>query len=97
MDLNELQAKAAEIAAAISEIKSTARAIAIGDCRQIMADNGLTVADLGAAPRKRSTSVCLALYRNASGQTWAGRGKRPNWLRTEIDKGRALEEFKIAA
>ncbi|MFO7581942.1 H-NS family nucleoid-associated regulatory protein [Guyparkeria sp.] len=28
-------------------------------------------------------------------QTWSGRGKRPNWLVDELNKGKKLEDFRI--
>lgn len=28
-------------------------------------------------------------------QTWTGQGKRPNWLKEQLAKGRALEEMKV--
>lgn len=100
MSLRELQAKAAEIASAIAEIKSRERAAAIVKCREIMADNGLTAIDIGAQRPKRTYAARAArpaLYRNAEGQTWAGLGKRPNWLRAQLSQGRSLDEFEIPA
>lgn len=38
-----------------------------------------------------------AAYADANGNTWAGRGKRPDWLRQELANGRTLEEFKVKA
>lgn len=34
-------------------------------------------------------------YRSPDGRTWAGRGRRPNWLSRALEEGRALEEFLI--
>lgn len=34
-------------------------------------------------------------YKGPSGETWSGRGKQPVWLRTQIDSGRKLEDFKV--
>jgi DNA-binding protein H-NS len=34
-------------------------------------------------------------YRDEKGNTWAGRGKRPIWLRDALAAGRKLEEFAI--
>ena len=28
-------------------------------------------------------------------QTWSGRGKRPNWLVDELNKGKQLEDFRV--
>lgn len=29
-------------------------------------------------------------------ETWAGRGKRPNWLRAKLERGHSLDEFRVA-
>lgn len=36
-------------------------------------------------------------YRNEAGQTWGGRGKRPQWLRDALAGGRTLAEFRVNA
>jgi DNA-binding protein H-NS len=35
-------------------------------------------------------------YRGPNGETWAGRGMMPLWLREQIKKGRKAESFAIA-
>lgn len=71
---------------------------------------GLTAADLGfAAPRaatratpgaKRRTmrggkSAAVVRYRDQSGNTWVGRGKRPGWLRDALAAGHQLTDFAV--
>jgi DNA-binding protein H-NS len=34
-------------------------------------------------------------YRDENNHTWAGRGKRPQWLRDALAAGRALDEFRV--
>jgi DNA-binding protein H-NS len=34
-------------------------------------------------------------YRGPNGETWAGRGMMPVWLRDELKRGRKLERFAI--
>ena len=34
-------------------------------------------------------------YRSPDGETWAGRGATPRWLKTAIKEGRKLESFLI--
>ena len=47
------------------------------------------------APRQRYKAP--AKYRNPStGETWAGRGKRPRWMQKAIAAGHAQEEFRIS-
>jgi DNA-binding protein H-NS len=39
----------------------------------------------------------VVAYRDEAGNTWVGRGKRPQWLRDALAGGRKLEDFKVAA
>ena len=34
------------------------------------------------------------LYEDAVGNTWAGKGRRPSWLKEAIARGKTLEEFR---
>ena len=34
-------------------------------------------------------------YRDSSGNTWAGRGATPGWLKAAIKEGKNLEDFAI--
>jgi DNA-binding protein H-NS len=47
----------------------------------------------GVKPAAKAPSTVL--YRDESGRTWAGRGKRPQWLRDALLAGRTLEDFKV--
>lgn len=40
-------------------------------------------------------STVAPKFRDEKGQTWAGRGKRPIWLRDALLAGRKLEDFAI--
>lgn len=48
-------------------------------------------------PRKTpgKTSKVAPKYRDENGNTWAGRGKRPIWLRDALAAGKKLEDFTI--
>jgi DNA-binding protein H-NS len=64
---------------------------------------GLTAADLGlgGAPQKRLArksplgSAKAVRYRDDAGNTWSGRGPRPQWLREALATGRSIEEFAV--
>ncbi|MFO1326124.1 MAG: H-NS histone family protein [Rubrivivax sp.] len=47
-----------------------------------------------AAPKSAAAAV---MYRDDAGNTWVGRGKRPQWLRDALAAGRTLADFKVAA
>lgn len=55
----------------------------------------------GRKPAKAATAANGAkpavTYRNEAGQTWGGRGKRPQWLRDALAGGRTLDEFRVSA
>jgi DNA-binding protein H-NS len=48
-------------------------------------------------PRKTlgKASKVAPKYRDENGNTWAGRGKRPIWLRDALAAGKKLEDFAI--
>ena len=49
-----------------------------------------------AGPKGRKTKLSSApKFRDEAGNTWVGRGKRPDWLRTALASGRSLEEFQV--
>lgn len=57
---------------------------AISQIKSIMAEYGITTADLGMGTKKKSTRPRAPLapkYRNpTTGETWSGRGKAPKWI-----------------
>jgi DNA-binding protein H-NS len=46
---------------------------------------------------KKKTAKVAPKYRNPDdpGQTWTGRGRKPNWLVAELEAGRDQEDFRI--
>ena len=99
--LQDLLAKREALEREIEQTKREERADAIARVRALMAEYGLTLADLGAAkPAKKPTAGSGAKvapkYRDpASGQTWSGRGLQPNWLKAALAGGRKLDDFKL--
>jgi DNA-binding protein H-NS len=49
-------------------------------------------------PQKRSYPVVVPKFRNPEqpSETWAGRGKTPRWLATQLRSGKNKEEFRIS-
>ncbi|MEY2686380.1 MAG: hypothetical protein RL375_578 [Pseudomonadota bacterium] len=80
------------------------RAAAIAQVKGIMAEFGLSVADLGSGKAARApkntdgatVSKVAAKYRDpATGKTWSGRGLKPRWLSDAIAAGKQLTDFSI--
>jgi DNA-binding protein H-NS len=47
---------------------------------------------------RRPYPKVLPKYRNPKNpsETWAGRGKRPRWLRAQLRSGRKMDDFRIS-
>ena len=102
----ELKAQAEALLRQAEEVRVKEIQGAIADIRKKMADYGLTLKDIdpsasgGSAtgPRRSNPTKgtkAKAKYRDQFGNTWSGRGKRPNWLTDQLAKGRKIEDFKI--
>jgi len=49
-----------------------------------------------AGPKKAKDSTpAVVKFRNDSGGTWGGRGKRPQWLRDALATGKTLNDFLV--
>jgi DNA-binding protein H-NS len=100
--LQELMAQREALEQQIERTKKQERGEAIEKVRALMAEYGLTVADLGSrpAPKARKGKAgghkVPAKYRNAStGETWSGRGLQPRWLKAALASGRKLQDFAV--
>ena len=49
----------------------------------------------GTKARRKSKAPAIVKFRNESGGTWGGRGKRPQWLRDALAAGKTLDDFKV--
>ena len=95
-----LEKQAAELEKQLSEARKTERAGVINQIKSLMAEHGLTVADLGikgGKPAAGGTKGKVApKYRNKdTGETWTGRGLQPKWIQAAIAGGKKLEDFAI--
>lgn len=99
--LKELLAQKEAIEQQIEQTKKQERGAAIGKVRALMAEYGLTVADLGAksgvkAKSGGATGKVAAKYRNAAtGESWSGRGLQPRWLKAALAGGKKLTDFAV--
>ena len=97
--LQDLIAQKEALEREIERTKQQGRTDAIEKIRALMAEYGLSAADLagkaGKASRGKSAKV-PAKYRNSStGETWSGRGLQPRWLKAALAAGRKLDEFTL--
>ena len=104
-----LERQQAELTQLIAEAQMHARREGLARIRQLMAEHGLTAADLAESGRgKRAPKPLLAdapapsrgkvaaKYRDPNtGESWSGRGLMPKWLRAAVDAGRSRDEFAV--
>ena len=99
--LKELLAQKEAIEQQIAQTKKEERADAIAKVHALMAEYGLSLADIGGkAPAKGKPKggggKVAAKYRNAStGESWSGRGLQPRWLKAALASGRKLADFAV--
>jgi DNA-binding protein H-NS len=102
--LQELLVQKEALDRQIEQTKSSERGEAVDKVRSLMAEYGLTVADLGPRMGKSATrkskqgggGKVAAKYRNAStGESWSGRGLQPRWLKAAIASGRKIGDFAV--
>lgn len=99
--LKELMAQRAEIELKIAEAKRSEHAAAVAKIRDLMAEHGLTAADLAgrtapAGRKGKAIGKVAVKYRDKStGDAWTGRGLQPKWLRAALAAGRKIDDFKV--
>jgi DNA-binding protein H-NS len=105
--LTDLLAAKAALEKQIAEFQKEQRGDAIAKVKALMAEYGLTAADIGnskvvpAAPAaakktKAAGKKVAAKYRNpATGDTWSGRGLKPKWLTAALAAGKSVSDFAL--
>ncbi|MEK8034350.1 H-NS histone family protein [Ideonella sp. DXS29W] len=98
--IQELLAQKAALEKRIADAQRTAKADAIAKVKALMAEYGLTAADLaGKSPavvKAEGGKKVAAKYKDpVTGQTWTGRGLKPKWLQAALAGGKTLEDFAL--
>jgi DNA-binding protein H-NS len=101
--MTDLQTKLSEARAAFAKAESDiaqalkeAKADGIAKVRALMSEHCLSLSDIG-GKLAAVKAPAAAMYRNADGKVWGGKGKHPRWLADAIAAGAKKEDFKIAA
>lgn len=104
----ELQKQIANLQKAAEAARQKEIAGVVDRIREEIAAYGLTAVDLGlgsadraGAARKRRGSKAAkarpegdAAFRDAEGNTWSGRGRRPRWVVQALAAGKTLDELR---
>jgi DNA-binding protein H-NS len=95
----------AELLAQINDLQQQAEmarqrelSTVIATIKEQIAAHGLTAADLGLSPRatrgRRQVETAPA-FADGEGNTWVGRGKRPEWVRAALASGKSLNDLRV--
>lgn len=97
-----LEKQAAELEKQLLEARRAERAGVIAQIKSLLAEHGLSVADLGLKAGKAPGTgngagrKVAPKYRNKdTGETWTGRGLQPKWIQAAVSAGKKLEDFAI--
>lgn len=106
----DLEKRLADINAQAEAARLAERADVIASIKATMAAHDIRLSDLGtpraraasSTPRERKANPLAgkkvpAKYTDGAGNTWSGRGLKPNWLRAAIMGGRKVEDFAVTA
>ncbi len=96
--LQELKDQRDALDRQIKETLQRDRASAILKVKTMMAEYGLTMADIAGRAKgvPEGGSKVAAKYRNkATGDSWSGRGLKPRWLTAAITAGAKIEDFAV--
>lgn len=102
--IKELIAQKEALEQQIEAATSEGRNKAIEQIKALMAENGLSVTDLGGKGSAKSAkkvksgsgAKVAAKYRNAAtGESWSGRGLQPRWLKAAIADGKKVADFAV--
>ncbi|MBX3622598.1 MAG: H-NS histone family protein [Rhizobacter sp.] len=100
--LQDLLAKRAALEQEIEATQKRERQDAIARVKALMAEYGLTLADLapkggntGKAGVSKGTKVAPKFRNAATGETWSGRGLQPKWLKAALASGKKLSDFAL--
>jgi len=100
--LAQLQKQIESLSAEAEKLRRQEMGEVIERIKLAISTYGLTAADLGftAGPRNAPAKPAAtnrkpggAKYRDDAGNSWSGRGPRPQWLRNALATGQALEDF----
>ena len=91
MSFAELAAMQARIERAKSEKQSSERMALKQKMADMAKEHGFDLRDLFDGRRKGKGTVAVK-YRDASGNTWTGRGRMPRWMTAATKGGKAKKE-----
>ena len=85
----------------IAEAMAHGKSEAIAQVKALMAEHGLSIADLGGTRKSTGKSkapakkVAAKYHSPSTGESWSGRGLQPRWLKAALAAGKKLSDFAV--
>lgn len=97
MDLKELKKLRRDVDKAIESYEERSRREAMKEVERIAKEHGISVGELIGSKSSRKKSAPTPKYRHPESPelTWSGRGRKPGWLKEQLDQGKSLDDLAI--
>lgn len=98
MSLEELQSHQRDVEATIKGYEKKRKADCLAELKAVAKKHGFGLDDFaGGKSSAKSGPKGAAKYANPAdeSQTWTGRGRQPNWIKSALAAGKSLDEFAI--
>jgi len=99
-DLSELNTAKNYIDTLIKKRKKDARSNLLSKLKNLVEEEGFTLDEL-VNPGGKGIKIPKKTFRpkycnpDDSNQTWTGLGRKPNWVRNNLDNGKTLDDLRI--
>ncbi len=91
----EVEGVVGRIREAIAVYNLSAEDLGFGSKKPKAAGKALAAKPVKRRGAKAAKAPAVVKFRNDSGGTWGGRGKRPQWLRDALAAGKTLADFAV--
>ena len=96
--LADIQKQIAELQKQAEEIVNNEKAAVVAEIKEKIAAYNITASELGF--RKNSKNAAPATktvkYKNDKGETWGGRGPKPQWVKDVEASGKSLTQYLVS-
>jgi DNA-binding protein H-NS len=95
----DMQAEIAKLQKQADALRLEEKLGVVGRIKEAIGVYGLTRQDLFDGGRKspNAKQSRTVQYADGNGNTWGGRGPRPQWLRDALGSGKSLEDYSVGA
>lgn len=95
MSLDELKALQKQVTRAIDSYKERQRQKALSELEVKAQEMGFSLNDLMGAKKARKSGIPKYRHPDDPLVTWTGKGRRPDWIKEALAKGKSLDDLLI--